>query len=110
MGNVNARTRVSGLTYTVEEDRSEERDFNNLDGAEGVENGPSRPESAQSGHCARSGSSDSREKSAAGPSTQTPSAWRPRWATARDIFSTSTREGGSPRKQSNPPIPPNEPS
>ena len=43
MGNVNARTRVSGLTYTVEEDRSEERDFNNLEGAEGVENGPSRP-------------------------------------------------------------------
>ncbi len=59
MGNVNARTRVSGLTYTVEEDRSEERDFNNLEVAEGVENGPSRPESAQSGHCARSGSSDS---------------------------------------------------
>ena len=44
MGNVNARTRVSGLTYTVEEDRSEERDFNNLEGTEGVENGPSRPE------------------------------------------------------------------
>ena len=59
MGNVNARTRVSGLTYTVEEDRSEERDFNNLEVAEGVENGPSRPESAQSGHCARSESSDS---------------------------------------------------
>jgi hypothetical protein len=27
----------------IDEDRSEERDFNNLDGSEGVENGPSRP-------------------------------------------------------------------
>ncbi len=42
MGNVNARTRVSGLTYTVEEHRSEERDFNNLEVAENKENETNR--------------------------------------------------------------------